>query len=64
MGKPKKPPNEKLVPVCVSLPPEVFDALDRVARAHQVGLSVVLRRIVVGRYREYETTRKPIPSTL
>ena len=43
MARPKKPDDQKLVPVTVYIRPSRYDALDREAKASETDLSKLLR---------------------
>ncbi len=44
MARPKKPDDQKLVPVTVYIRPSRYDALDREAKAAETDLSKLLRK--------------------
>lgn len=57
MARPKKPPDQKLVPAKTTLTAERFDELDLEARRRDVPLSEVLRERIDRTFREPKTAR-------
>lgn len=55
MARPRKSPAEKLIPAKVTLPPERFDRLDRIARERGEPLAVILREFIDRGFREPKT---------
>lgn len=57
MARPKKPPDQKLVPAKTTLTAERFDELDLEARRRDVPLAEVLRERIDRTFREPKTAR-------
>jgi hypothetical protein len=56
MARPRKADGERLVPATVQLARKRFDALDSIARARRVPLSVIIRERLEWTFRERKTT--------
>lgn len=64
MARPKKADDDKLVSVSTSLPPDVTAAMKRVANAKGIGLSELLRKLLLSRFHTYKTVAPDSSLTL
>jgi hypothetical protein len=64
MARPRKPDHDKLVPVTMNLNQEMFAAICRAARRHDMKPAVYLRALILQRFKNFKTTDAAVFSTL
>ena len=57
MARPRKPESEKLVRISTSVPPSRFDELDRLAKASDMKLAELLRKLLTRPFRDSKTPK-------